>query len=279
MDPWKTERPYNEAGISVQMTSVDLSEKKCETEIGPLDPEEIRIRDAYARRRTSSIDGVYSFLNRGNLFLLQERERRVLLLLDQLGWSSLHGVRILDVGCGSGFWIRDLIRWGASPQHVTGVDLLEQRVAEARRLCPEGVTIQCRNATALDSPDGNFDLIIQSTVFTSILDRKMQQRLALEMLRVLRPGGLILWYDFHVNNPRNPDVRGVTSREIHQLFQGCVIRLQRITLAPPVSRALAPISWFGCQLLSALPWLCTHYLGAIRKPLHHDRTNGSISYS
>ncbi|MBI4001535.1 MAG: class I SAM-dependent methyltransferase [Nitrospira defluvii] len=252
------------------MTSVELSDKKCETDTAPLDPEEARIRDAYARRKPSSRNGLYSFFNRGNVFMLQERERRVLSLLNQVGWSSLQAVRILDVGCGAGFWIRDLIRWGASPQHITGVDLLEQRVAEARCLSPEGVTVQCRNATALEFPDGSFDLIIQSTVFTSILDRDVRQRLAHEMLRVLRPGGLILWYDFHVNNPRNPDVRGVTSREIHQLFQGCLIRLRRITLAPPVARVLAPISWFGCQLLSAVPLLCTHYLGAIRKPSNHD---------
>ena len=50
--------------------------KKRETEIRLLDPEEARIQDAYARRKTSSNGGLYTFFNRGNLFMLQERERR-----------------------------------------------------------------------------------------------------------------------------------------------------------------------------------------------------------
>lgn len=133
-----------------------------------------------------------------------------------------------------------------------------------------GVAIHCRNAAALEFPDESFDLIIQSTVFTSILNRDVQLLLAREMVRVLRPNGLILWYDFHMNNPRNPDVRGVTSREIHRLFEGCTIELSRMTLAPPLTRMLAPFSWFACQLFSAVPWLCTHYLGTIRKSVRHE---------
>ena len=61
------------------------------------------------------------------------------------------------------------------------------------------------------------------------------------MLRVLKPGGLILWYDFHVDNPHNRDVQGVRKREIFELFSGCDIRLHRITLAPPIVRLVAPI--------------------------------------
>jgi len=59
------------------------------------------------------------------------------------------------------------------------------------------------------------------------------------MCRVLKPEGLILWYDYHMDNPKNPDVKGVWSHEIYELFPGCEIRLQRATLAPPIVRLLA----------------------------------------
>jgi hypothetical protein len=85
------------------------------------------------------------------------------------------------------------------------------------------------------------------------------------MLRVLKPNGVVLWYDFHVGNPRNPDVHGIKRLEIAQLFPGCQIALEKITLAPPVVRRLAPYSWVGCYMLSAVSWLCTHYLGTIQK--------------
>jgi len=53
--------------------------------------------------------------------------------------------------------------------------------------------------------------------------------------------------------------------EIQSLFPGCDVRLKRITLAPPLTRRVAPYSWLVCYLLSKVPFLCTHYLGVIRK--------------
>jgi hypothetical protein len=68
-----------------------------------------------------------------------------------------------------------------------------------------------------------------------------------------------------MNNPRNPDVRGVKKKEIYELFPNCEIHLKRITLAPPLARAIAPFSIILCQLLEKFPLLCTHYIGVIRR--------------
>jgi hypothetical protein len=88
--------------------------------------------------------------------------------------------------------------------------------------------------------------------------------MASEMLRVVKPDGLIIWYDYYVNNPWNTDVRGVNKREIHRLFPGCRVELRRITLVPPLARLLAPYSWLSCYLLGRIPWLRTFYLGVIQ---------------
>ncbi len=121
------------------------------------------------------------------------------------------------------------------------------------------------NAAHLPFSPAAFDLVLQSLLFTSILDPAMKQAVAREMLRVLKPGGLILWYDYHVNNPWNPDVAGVKKNEIQALFPGCRVQLRRITLAPPLTRLLAPHSFLLCSLLEKLRVLNTHYLGVIRK--------------
>jgi len=197
--------------------------------------------------------------------MVQERERRMLELLKRYGVVELQTKRILEIGCGTGHWLREFIKWGARPENIFGVDLLPDRIAEARRLCPEAVQLQRGEASKLEFPNGTFDLILQSTVFTSILDCEMKRQVASEMLRVMRPDGFILWYDFHVNSPGNPDVRGVRKREIHQLFPDCRIDLHRTTLAPPLARLLAGYSWLTCHLLEKIPWLCTHYIGVIRK--------------
>jgi ubiquinone/menaquinone biosynthesis C-methylase UbiE len=224
--------------------------------------EENRIQEAYARRECGDL---YSFFNPGNLFMVQGRERQILDLLKNSGFGNLKERKILEVGCGAGFWLREFIKWGANPPNLHGIDLIPDRIAHAKNLCPAAVTLRCGNAESLNFSDGFFDLLLQSTVFTSILDYKMKQRIASEMLRVLKPDGLILWYDYHINNPWNPDVRGVKKREIYRLFPGCRIDLKRITLAPPLCRALAPYSTVLCCLLEKIPMVCTHYLGAIRK--------------
>ena len=226
--------------------------------------EEARIRAAYARREEA--DARYSWFSPGYQFMVQQRERRLLALLRRYGFPALESKTILEVGCGTGQWLRDFIKWGARPENVTGIDLLADRVSRARRLCPPAVRIERASAAELPFSDGTFDLVLQSTVFTSILDPDLKRRVAAEMIRVVKTNGFILWYDYHVNNPWNHDVRGVKKREIYTLFPGCSIDLQRITLAPPVARWIAPRSWLLAYLLERVPLLCTHYLGVIRTP-------------
>jgi SAM-dependent methyltransferase len=225
--------------------------------------EEARIRAAYAKRQQD--DARYLYFNMGHLFIMQEREQRLLTLLKRHDFTPLNTKKILEVGCGTGYWLREFIKWGARPEHITGIDLLVDRVAEARSLCPEAISIWSGNAAELAFPDATFDLVVQSTVFTSVLDPVMKRQMAAEMLRVVKNDGLILWYDYHVNNPWNPEVRGVKRREIAHLFPGCRITLQRLTLIPPLVRLLAPYSWLACYMLGKIPWLCTHYLGLISK--------------
>jgi SAM-dependent methyltransferase len=222
--------------------------------------EEERIRSAYAARKG---EACYAESLAGR-FQIQERERHVLHLLDRYGLIPLAGKRILEVGCGTGKWLRDLVAWGADPENLFGVELLQASAARARRLCPQAVSIECGNAAELRFASGSFDIVLQATVFTSVLDEEMRQAMAAEMVRVLRPGGVILWYDFFLKNPRHSYVRPATRADIRRLFPGCSIDLRRVSLAAPLTRLLAPRWWGLCSVLSRIPPLCTHYLGAIR---------------
>jgi ubiquinone/menaquinone biosynthesis C-methylase UbiE len=226
--------------------------------------EEDLIKEKYARRK--SRDERYSWFNSGHVFMVQERERQFLELLKRAGVNSLEDKRILEIGCGQGFWLREFIKWGARPENITGVDLLKERVEEAVHLTAADISVVCGSGAALGFPDETFDLVLQSTVFTSIQNRTLKLQVAAEMVRVLRPMGLIFWYDFRLDNPRNRDVTGVPKKEVVKLFRGCQVEMHAITLAPPLARCLAPWSWLCCHVLGQIPLLCTHYLGIIRKP-------------
>ena len=226
--------------------------------------EEARIRAAYARRVS---DSRYSWFNPSYVFMMQRLEHRMLNLLRANGHAPFDSQNILEIGCGTGHWLRELVKWGATPERITGIDLLEDRVAKARRLCPAGVRIGCASAAQLPFGSEKFDIVLQATVFTSIIDQELKQNVAAEMLRVVQQDGVIIWYDYHVNNPWNKDVRGVNRIEINRLFPGCSIELERITLLPPVTRFLAPYSYMACYLLEKVSPLCSHYLGVIRKTI------------
>ena len=223
-----------------------------------------RIKAAYERRKKKIPSQQYSLFNRANLFMVQRRDEKVLEALVKHGVTNLEGKRILDVGCGEGGELRNFIRYGARPENISGVDLLLDRIETAKKISPN-IDFHCGDASRLPYENETFDIVIQFTMFTSILDRGMKKSIASEMMRVLKPDGILLWYDYYMNNPRNLDVRGIKKGEIFELFRGCHIYLKRITLAPPLARAIAPRSAILCEVLEKIPQLCTHYLGIFRK--------------
>jgi ubiquinone/menaquinone biosynthesis C-methylase UbiE len=223
-----------------------------------------RILEEHRRREREVPAGFYDLDRPANLFLRQGQERALCKALEESGLLPLAGRRLLEVGCGSGNWLEVLERFGARRERLAGIDLDAGRAAACADRFP-GSDVRAGDASRLPWEAGSFDLVLQSTVFSSILDAGMRRAVASEMLRVLAPGGVLLWYDFFLDNPANPHVRGVRRREIEALFPGCRIALRRTTLAPPVARRIVPVSWTLAALLEALRVLDTHWFGVIRR--------------
>jgi ubiquinone/menaquinone biosynthesis C-methylase UbiE len=228
-------------------------------------PEADRIAAEYARRDASIPRERYSPAAPAQVFVRQSRERAVLSMLRRAGMLPLGGRRILDVGCGTGQWLVDFETWGAERDRLAGIDLLPDRIAAARARVTPGADLREGDASRLPWPSSYFEIVVQSTVFSSVLDTATRQTLAAEMARVLAPVGVIIWNDFFVNSPRNSAVRGVRRREIGGMFPGFHIELRRITLAPPLARAVAPRSQFAAIAIEALRVFNTHYLGVLRR--------------
>lgn len=229
------------------------------------DSEAARIRREYERRDDSIPAGFYALEKPANRFAQSRLADRIRHLFEQHGFTPLAGRRMVDIGCGSGAWLSVFALWGARPQDLFGIDLSTRRVAAARKRLPESGIVP-GDASTLPWPDGAFDLACQFTAFSSVLDPAMKRAMAAEMLRVLRPGGAVLWYDLRVDNPRNPAVRAIPVEEIGRLFPGCAIEAERQTLAPPLARAVVPRSEALASLLERIPALRSHNLVWIGKP-------------
>jgi len=222
------------------------------------------VMQRYARRAPSDR---YSILNADVWHAVQERQRAMLQLFARLRWFDLSERRVLEVGCGSGGNLLELLRLGFAPRNMVGIELLPDRFAKAMQTLPSSVTLMQGDASLVKLPDESEDIVLQSTVFSSLLDAPFQWRLAQTMWRWVRPGGGVLWYDFTVDNPHNSDVRGVTLARIHELFPQGRVRHQRVTLAPPLARRVCALHPRLYSVFNVLPMLRTHVLAWIEKPL------------
>lgn len=223
-----------------------------------------RLRQEYAGRKTrKKLAGLYSPFYKPYLYFSQQKTRVLLHALQQNGVESLEEKAVLEIGCGSGGVLQEYNALGVKPGDLYGIDLLFDRLQECHtRLPSAGIS----NADGQDLPfaDDSFDLVLQYTAFSSILDAEIKRRMAAEMLRVLKQAGTIIWYDFWWN-PTNAQTKGIRPVEIKELFPGCRTDFQKTTLAPPIARRVVPASWGLALFLEALGLFNTHYLVIIQK--------------
>lgn len=218
----------------------------------------------YARR--AALADRYSLLQPDVWQTVQERQREMLRLFVRQGLADVAALRVVEVGCGAGGNLLELLRIGFAPDHLCGIELLAPRLAQARAVLPAAVRLIEGDAACQPIEEGSVDIVWQATVFSSLLDDRVQQALAAAMWRWVRPGGGVLWYDFTMDNPRNADVRGVPMRRVRELFPHARIEPRRVTLAPPLARAVCRLHPSLYGVLNALPLLRTHVLAWIAKP-------------
>jgi SAM-dependent methyltransferase len=149
-----------------------------------------RIRAAYGERDAAA-ETPYRWSNPGYVTYMQLLERALLRALDDAA-TPLAGARVLDVGCGSGYFLHRLSEYGAGECH--GIDLLASRIEAARERYP-GQEWHVGSATELLFAEGSFDLVSQFTCLSSILDDATRAAAAREMLRVAGRDGRVLSVD------------------------------------------------------------------------------------
>jgi SAM-dependent methyltransferase len=226
--------------------------------------EQARIRRVYQQRREASASDQYAWHRAEVLQQIAARARILAPMLAQALGTDLSSKRILDVGCGTGAFLRQLIAWGADPSKLTGTEFQQDRLDAARCHTAEGVYWHLGGLDC--TPTGSLDLASAETVFSSILDAGLRQDLAAEMWRTVKPGGWCMVFDFRYDNPRNQNVRKVTPAELRRYWPAEEYRCRTVMLAPPIARRLARAPYLFAELLeAALPVLRSHFIFMARK--------------
>jgi len=119
-------------------------------------------------------------------------------LIAHLNFTKLEPKRIIDIGCGTGYFTR-LLRDKYKKAEITAFDLSESMIqttrnAHARRMPWHGRHLHAAgNAAALPFKAASFDLVCSNLAMQWLPD---PEDMLAEMRRVLAPGGLILFSTF-----------------------------------------------------------------------------------
>ena len=175
------------------------------------------------------------------------------------------GARVLDLGASLGDEVHRFVDLGFRPESLVCLDLILRSVAGGRRAHP-AVPFLSADAARLPFRDGQFDLVNQSVMASSVLDPGQRASIAAEMLRVTRRGGVVVWYDVRYPNPFNRMTRPITHRDLRRWFADCRGTIVSITLIPQIARLLGPLSTAACRTLERLPLLRSHLLAVLVKP-------------
>ncbi len=176
--------------------------------------------------------------------------------------AAAHGV-VVEIGAGYG------ATFPFYPAAVTGVLALEPdptlrglaRAAASR--APVPVTVEDGVAESLPAADASVDVVVSSLVLCSVAD---QSAALTEVVRVLRPGGLLLFYE-HVRSAHR--VLGAAEDLLTPLWSrvagGCHPNRDTAAAIAGAGLAVQDLDRFGFSVLPGNPRLA-HVLGAARKP-------------
>ena len=118
--------------------------------------------------------------------------RRVKMLSSHLG----PGMSVLELGCGTGYFTRELARSGAD---IVAIDVSPELLEIAKANCSTpNVRYDVQNAYALIYPDSVFDSVVGS----SVLHHLEIEAALREIYRVLKPGGTIWFTEPNMLNPQ-----------------------------------------------------------------------------
>ena len=106
------------------------------------------------------------------------------------------GMSVLELGCGTGYFTRELAHSGA---HIVAIDVSPELLEIARADCPAAnVSYEIQNACAMSYRDAVFDSVVGSSVLHH-LDIKEALR---EIYRVLKVDGMIYFTEPNMLNPQ-----------------------------------------------------------------------------
>lgn len=220
-----------------------------------------KIKLAYEKRKISSTSSNVNYYF--NTYSKFERELHYFrFIAKEFPQKSFSKLKFLEIGAGHGNNIYFFKNLGFLYENIFANELLEDRISVLKYNYPS-IQVISGNALEISEFKNYFDIILISTVFSSILDNNFRISLANKSMELLNNEGILICYDFIYNNPANEDVKKVTRQDLRMFFNSArSIYFQKVTVFPYIGRKLGR---FYNIFNLIFPFLRTHLISIIRK--------------
>lgn len=147
-----------------------------------------------------------------------------------------------------------LLSFWAAPEDLYGLEL-EPRRAQVAQLRLPSSHIDIGSATQMPYPAEFFDLVHCASLFTSILSDDVRGKIALEMMRVLKPGGLLMVSErvsekLEYGKDGQPRSKGISVFNMKKLFPDVQFRIRPSRLNPKFLKLHTTVAAGLCRFKS-----------------------------
>lgn len=170
---------------------------------------------------------------------------------------------VLDMGCGSGWWLDVFRERGVEPGNLHGIDAIPERIDGARQRLPRS-DVRVGDIRHLPYPDDQFGVVLIVSVLSDLRTEEDVEAALREAVRVLAPEGTLLCYEPRLPNPFNRAVRRISNRDLRRVL-GRRWTATPLTVLPPVAYRLGSLAPKLYPVLARIPPLLSHRLVEYRK--------------
>lgn len=202
------------------------------------------------------------------LFQALAYDRAVISVLSSINLNP-ETAKVLDVGCGDGGSLVNLLRLGFLPSNLYGIDVLKESIVQAKMKFPN-INWLHSDASRMEFEDNFFECVMESMIFLQMTDDDLATKIAKEMVRVTKKNGYILLIDWRYSHPFNKTYKGLSKKRIAKLFdvghKTSIFKTFKGALLPPVGRFISknvPSIYFVLQTL--FPFLAAQISTILRK--------------
>lgn len=204
----------------------------------------------------------WSAQNPGNIAIRAELVDAVVALA---GEELSRARDILDVGCGSGWWLEHLVGRPEVHAKLHGLELLPERVEAARHRVP-AATINPGDGRRLPYRDHSFDVVSLFTVLSSLPGRTDAELAVQDAWRVLAPDGVLLVWEPRLPNPLNQHTTLISRDLLRRGTADAKIDFRTTTVLPALARRLGDRTEDLYPRLARIPAIRTHRLACVHRP-------------